>query len=148
MICSPYCAAPSLPSGPYTLHSQVPVSFCDTWSISKVGPTWDLWPSRLQEVATATLLLVGAESRCFHWKCSCPWGCVRLQTSSKRDPSETNPWMLGMTAAKEKNILREDYRQVHISFPSPLLLIHPFFITSFNLFSLSSSVSKRIIKLP
>lgn len=148
VICSSYCTAPSLPSGPYTLHSHVPVSFCDTWGISKVGPIWDLWPSRLREMAAASLLLVGAESRCFHWKCSCPRGCVRPQMSSKRDPSETGPWMLGVTVAKEKTILRKDCRQVHVSSLSLLLLMHPSFITSSNLFSLSSSILGRIIKLP
>lgn len=83
VICSPYSTAPSLPSGPYTLHSQMPTSFCDTWGMSKLAPVWDLWSFRLWEADIASFLLVGAELRCFHWKRSCPWRCVTLQMSSK-----------------------------------------------------------------
>lgn len=115
VICSPYSTAPSLPSGPYTLHSQMPTSFCDTWGISKVGPVWTRLSFRLWEVATVNFLSAEAELRCFHWKYSCPWGFVRLQVSSKWDPSETGPWMRGVTTAKEKATLRKVNRQIHVS---------------------------------
>lgn len=47
-----------------------------------------------------------------------------------------------MTAEKEKATVRKDSRLVHTS-SSFLLLLHPSFITSSNLFSFSSSVFKK-----
>lgn len=148
VICRSYSTAPSLPSGPYTLHSQVPMSFCDTWGISKVGPIWELWPSKLRGEATSSLLLVGAESRCVHWKRSCPWECVRLQMSSKRFPSETGPWMLGVTVAKAKKQPQESLQAC-----PHLFLVHSSAIAFFLYYSLyiiflSFSFLRGIIKSP